>query len=184
MRIISGKYKGRSLDSPTEDTVRPPLTRFRGAIFDTLMPFLSRGAYLDFFGGSGSFSFEALSRGALRATVVELNPKTASLIQRNADKLKIKEPLTLLRGDSLKWLPKLAKKGENFAVIAVAPPYHQDLENAMLALLDEFHSLLQDDGIIFLQHPTNEKIKLEWDHLDHWKTRKYGYTSISYFFLK
>ncbi len=184
MRIIAGKYKGRSINSPTEETVRPPLTRFRRAVFDTLMPFLHRGEYLDLFGGSGSFTFEALSRDAPAATVIELNPKTAQLIQRNAQKIQIQEPLTLHRGDSLKWIPKIAQQQKSFAVIAVAPPYHQGLENTVMALLDQHPSLLQEDGIIFLQHPTEEKIQLEWKNFEHWKTKKYGYTSVSYFFRR
>lgn len=185
MQIIAGKYKGKRLHSPTEETVRPPLTRFRRALFDTLMPFLGLGPYLDLFGGSGSFVLEALSRGAPEATATELNPKTARLIRKNAESIGVTEPLEVLEGDALVWLPRLASQQRQFAVIGVAPPYREGLEERVLTTFDPFtHTLLDPQGILFVQHPSDQEINAERDNLQLWKTRRYGYTSFTYFFPK
>ncbi len=182
MQIIAGKYAGRKLSSPGGTNVRPPLTRLRRAVFDTLMPFLPRGAYLDLFGGTGSFAFEALSRGASNATVVELNPRTAKEIEANFRVLKADEPLRLCRGNALKWLPKLAAEGQSFAVIGVAPPYWVDLEEKTMAILGPLaESLVQEDGIVFLQHPSKTVVPHDVPGLEYWKTRKYGNTTVTYY---
>ncbi|HAA56912.1 MAG TPA: 16S rRNA (guanine(966)-N(2))-methyltransferase RsmD [Myxococcales bacterium] len=183
LQIIAGKYKGKKLASPTEDTVRPPLTRFRRALFDTLMPFLPHGPYLDLFGGSGSFAIEALSRGAPHATIVELNPKTASLIKKNFRKAGVEEPFELLQGDALEWLPKLGEEGKTFTTISVAPPYDQDLEDPILDIIDKYN-MLDPHGVLFVQHPTHFHPKLDFKNIECWKTKKYGYTTFTYFYTK
>jgi len=187
MQIIAGKYARRKLESPTGDNVRPPLTRFRKALFDTLMPFLPRGPFLDLFGGSGSFAIEALSRGAPEATVVELNHRTAQLIQSNAKNIGVEEPIEVLKGNALDWLPKLAERGESYAVISAAPPYHQGLEPKILDLMDELlrdYEILQPDGIFYLQYPKKDVFDLDREYMDLWKSKSYGKTTFSYFFLK
>ena len=183
MQIISGKYARQKITSPAGSNVRPPLARYRKGLFDTLMPFLPRGPYLDFFGGTGSFAIEALSRGAPSATVVELNPRTLKEIQSNLDRIGVEEPVRLLRGDAFKWMPKLAEESESFGVIALAPPYQVGLEQRSLdAILPFVSSLLQEDGILFLQYPNREVIRFPKSELSLWKTKRYGTSSFSYFF--
>lgn len=182
MRIIAGKYARRKLESPTWSGVRPLLSRLRQPLFDTLTPFLSRGPFLDLFGGTGAFAIEAVSRGAPEVTVVELDPRTAKLIQKNADSMNVEEPIELLVGDSLKWLPKLAEQGRQYAVISVTPPYYLDLEEAVMEILNQYPSLLQPNGIIFAQYPSEQVLPVDWSSFEHWRTKKYGNTTFSYWF--
>lgn len=182
MQVIAGKYAGRKLASPGGSNVRPPLSRLRRAVFDTLMPFLPRGAYLDLFGGTGSFAFEALSRGATSATVVELNSRTAREIESNFQLLRADEPFRLCRGNALNWLPKFAEEGNKFAVIGVAPPYWEDLEEQTMAVLSPIaDKILEEDGIVFLQHPSKTPVPHDVPGLEYWKTRKYGNTTVTYY---
>lgn len=184
MRIISGKYARKAIESPTWAGTRPLLSRLRRALFDTLMPYLPQGPFLDLYGGTGAFTLEALSRGAPEATVIELNPKTAKLIQKNADAAGVQEPLEVLQGDALDWIPKLAQRDKPYAVISVAPPYHLGLEDKTLDLLEQWPQLLRDDGIFFVQYPTGEVLNLQREGFEEWRTKKYGNTMFTYFFAE
>ena len=73
MRIISGKYKNRELQSPNSKTTHPMGDRERLAIFNMLTsrlgtPDLTGNTVLDLFAGTGALGIEALSRGAISAT--------------------------------------------------------------------------------------------------------------------
>jgi 16S rRNA (guanine(966)-N(2))-methyltransferase RsmD len=182
LQIIAGKYARRHLLTPKgKDITRPPLSRFRKAVFDTLMPFIPRGAYLDAFGGTGSFALEALSRGAAQATIIELDTDAAKLIQQNIAHLGITEPIEVLRGDAFQIIPSLPQE-TRYAIIGLAPPYNQGLERESLLLLDRCAHLLQEDGVLFVQHPKKEPLPIEdLRHLTFWKERHYGITAFSYF---
>ncbi len=182
MQIISGKYARHKLIPPKgREVTRPPLSRFRKAVFDTLMPFLPRGAYLDPFGGTGSFSIEALSRGASSATIIEMDRVALETIQANLQRIGVDEPVDLKLGDALQLLPKLAQTGHSYAIIGLAPPYNKGLEAASLLLVDQYPQLLQEDGVLFLQHPSREEPPKDLQHFSFWKTRRYGNTTFSYF---
>ena len=86
LRITGGYLAGRTISSlPGEDT-RPPLTRVREAVANILNPYVEDAAVLDLFAGTGSFSFELLSRGAKSAVLIDKNPKAAGTAE-NAAKL-------------------------------------------------------------------------------------------------
>ena len=182
MQIIAGKYARHHLLTPKgKDVTRPPLSRFRKAVFDTLMPFIPRGAYLDAFGGTGSFALEAISRGATQATIIEIDADAAKMIQQNIDHLRITEPIELLRGDALQIIPALRQEAR-YAIIGLAPPYNRGLERESLLLLDRCAHLLQEDGVLFVQHPKKEPLPIDdLRNLTFWKERHYGITTFSYF---
>lgn len=85
-RIVSGAAKGRRLAVPTKGT-RPTSERAREALFNSLRSLLDvDGArVLDLFAGSGAVGLEALSRGAVAATLVESDRGAAEVLRRNMD---------------------------------------------------------------------------------------------------
>lgn len=182
MRVISGKYARRAIESPEWAGVRPLLSRLRRAVFDTLMPYLPHGPFLDLFGGTGAFTLEALSRGAPSATTVELDPRTAKLIQSNLAHANVQEPVDLRHGDAVKVLQDLVNEGKRYNVIAIAPPYREGLENKILDILDANPQLLLPDGIAFVQYPTDDKsIITERNRLELWREKNYGQTIFTYY---
>lgn len=119
MRIIAGKWRGRSLEPPEGRATRPTSDRVREALFSMLASRLGTFEDLrvaDLFAGSGALGFEALSRGASQVTFVETDPKAVALIRRNAQKLGA--DVQLLTGSALA-LPK----GQSFDLILADPPY-------------------------------------------------------------
>ena len=77
MRIISGSYKGRKIQEPSDNKTRPLKDLAKESIFNILehsnkIKILLQGSeVLDLFSGVGSFGIECLSRGAQEVTFVE-----------------------------------------------------------------------------------------------------------------
>ena len=86
-KVIAGALKGRVITAPDLGVTRPPLTRLRRAVFDFLTPYLGSARYLDLFSGTGSYLFEAVSRGAGEAVGVELQLQLVEAINRQAELL-------------------------------------------------------------------------------------------------
>ena len=101
MRIIAGTHRGRHVAAPPGSGTRPMLDRVREAIFSTLAPWMEGARVLDLFAGSGSLSFEALSRGAAHARLVEADPRVAVVAGENARALELGDRIELLCGDAL-----------------------------------------------------------------------------------
>jgi 16S rRNA (guanine966-N2)-methyltransferase len=119
MRIIAGKWRGRTLDAPAGMSTRPTADRVREALFSMLTSRLGTFEDIrvaDLFAGSGALGFEALSRGAADATFVESDPRAASIIRGTAEKLGAS--VQVMTGSALA-LPR----SEPFHLIFADPPY-------------------------------------------------------------
>jgi len=71
MRIIGGDWGGRTIAAPDGLATRPLPDRIRQSLFDRLGQRLDGLRIADVCSGSGSFAFEALSRGAARVHAIE-----------------------------------------------------------------------------------------------------------------
>lgn len=136
LRITGGEWRSRVLQVPVDSAVtRPTMDQTRQAIFNILLsadwalkengqPLLFDTAVMDVFAGSGSMAFEALSRGASHATLIERDPKAVAVIQDNAEKLKCTSQVKVVRGDVM-------RTGVNpngpVAVCFLDPPYSDDV---------------------------------------------------------
>ncbi len=119
MRIIAGKWRGRTIDAPPGQATRPTADRVRETLFSMLASRLGSFEDLrvaDLFAGSGALGLEGLSRGAGSATFVENDAKAAAVIRRNADKLGASVQVL---GSSALALPR----AEPFDLIFADPPY-------------------------------------------------------------
>ena len=103
-----------------QNLVRPASDRVRKAIFSALLPWLPDAQVLDLFGGSGAYTFEALSRGAQSAILIEKSPDTAACIKANIQKLKLDSQCKLVCTDALKFV---SSKESSFDLIFIDPPY-------------------------------------------------------------
>ena len=71
MRIIAGTLKNRRIKSREGRETRPTLERIKEAIFSIIGEKVAGAKFLDFYSGTGNVTFEALSRGAERAIMIE-----------------------------------------------------------------------------------------------------------------
>ena len=84
VRIIAGDWRGRHLEFADEPHLRPTPDRVRETLFNWLQPAIDGAVCLDLFAGSGALGFEALSRGAAHATLVDADARACAQIRREA----------------------------------------------------------------------------------------------------
>lgn len=144
VRIIAGKWRGRLINFPPAEGLRPTPDRVRETLFNWLGQTLDGKACLDLFAGSGALGFEALSRGAQRVVMVEQNPQVLKALQENARKLGA-DRLDLVAGDGLK---TLSREGEAFDVIFLDPPFHHGILPLLWPLLPD---RLAPDGLVYAE---------------------------------
>lgn len=132
MRVISGKFKGRKLQRPSESITRPTSDRVRESIFNILthLPGFSFEGLLvlDVFAGSGAMGLEALSRGALQVKLIDRHPEVLKILQQNVKTLDCHEKVEILNWDAL-LLPLAAIPVD---LIFIDPPYHQNFESIVI----------------------------------------------------
>jgi len=114
VRVVAGRFKGRTLHAPKGSAVRPTSDKVRGAIFNVLGD-IEDLRVLDLFAGTGALGIEALSRGAAAATFVDQEPAPAL---RNLDA--IAAEARVHRRDALRWL---AQAGGPYDLVFIDPPY-------------------------------------------------------------
>lgn len=139
MRIVAGKNKGRALIAPAGEATRPTLGRARQSLFDILEhgkfsasgeSLLPGAKVLEAFAGSGAFAFEALSRGAAFATLIDTSRAAQDAQRRNAAALGEIKSCRILGGDATQ-----PPKGEAQDLVFLDPPYHSGLAPRALVAL-------------------------------------------------
>jgi len=140
MRIVGGKFKGRSLVSPAGQGTRPTSDRVRESIFNILAHgiegFTLDGArVIDLFAGTGALGLEAISRGARFCQFVDESAEARGLIRRNADSLGLIGQCKIWRRDATRLGPCAPQTPFNLAFID--PPYNKGLGEKTLVSLDE-----------------------------------------------
>jgi 16S rRNA (guanine966-N2)-methyltransferase len=124
MRITGGQAGGRILKVPKGMAVRPTPDLVKQALFNSLGERVIGARVLELFAGSGALSLECLSRGAKSAVCVELSPKHADFIRRNASSPEFPPgTLEVRTQDVFAVLPQLAASGQQFDLILADPPY-------------------------------------------------------------
>jgi 16S rRNA (guanine966-N2)-methyltransferase len=123
VRIIGGKWRSRLLRFPPTAQLRPTPDRVRETLFNWLGQRLDGLDCLDLFAGSGALGFEALSRGAARAVMVESDRAVAQALRENVKALEARGAHVVQR-DAMAYLDG---ESEKFDVAFVDAPYATDL---------------------------------------------------------
>jgi 16S rRNA (guanine966-N2)-methyltransferase len=181
IRLISGKYRGKLLESPPGASTRPLLSRLRKSLADILRPRLHGAVVLDLFGGTGAIAFELLSNGAERAVIIELDFSAAKILEQNAKRLGAQA--RVVQGDCLEAIVRLGKADEQFDVIMVAPPYYMDLQRKAMEALAAA-SLLAAGGVVIVQRDKSEPFWEAKTPFIHEQTRDYGRTVFDFYQLE
>ena len=160
MHIISGKYRGRKLQTPQDEATRPSTGQVREALFNICQTYIDESDFLDLFAGSGAIGLEALSRGASSATFVDNHRESLRCIQQNIEHIGAKpKEAQALYGDVFAVMDKLARQGNTYAIIYADPPYHtihvvkgieDSYSNHVIKHVDE-GSLLLPNGVLFIE---------------------------------
>src|SRR6187455_2338156 len=119
MRIVAGAFRGRQLESPTWEGLRPTSDRLRETLFNILGPVVRGARVLDGYAGTGALGIEALSRGAAAVTFVERDPRAVKLIEANLAGLGASG--VIMRAGLADAVSRLG--GQVFDLIILDPPY-------------------------------------------------------------
>ena len=154
MRIIAGKFKGRSLITMKDQSIRPTTDRVKESIFNLIQGYVEDAKVLDLFAGSGALGIEALSRGAESVTFADRSNDSIETVNTNLKKVSGK--FNIIRKDFLSTIDYLSARKEKFDIIFLDPPYKQGLDKAAIDKIDEA-GILAEDGIIVVERARDDE---------------------------
>jgi 16S rRNA (guanine(966)-N(2))-methyltransferase RsmD len=180
VRITGGEARGRRLKSPRAG-VRPTHSRVRESLFDIWARRVEGARFADLCAGVGAVGIEALSRGAANGLFVEASEGAARTIRDNLASLGLSERATVVRGDVVRVLRRLASAGTRFDLVFLDPPYAEErLGERTLEALDGA-DLLEPGGTVAWQHPRRQQPPQRVGGLALADTRRFGETTLSFY---
>ena len=143
---------------------------------------LEQANVLDLYSGTGSFGLECVSRQAAKAFFIEKEKKAIKILEKNIEKLKIKDETKIFSGDVFYIIKKNDKTffdwhpDMKFDLIFCDPPFNDTNINDLIELIIT-KDLLKKKGIIILHRHKNtkEKLTIYFDVID---KRVYGLSKI------
>lgn len=155
VRLNAGVWRSRILKFPDAEGLRPTSDRVRQTLFNWLGQEMTGKACLDLFAGTGALGFEALSRNARQATMLELAKAPFQALLQNQRLLGATQA-DIRQMDALQFL---AQNKQRYDVIFCDPPYHKQwLEK----LLPQLASHLAEDGLLYVEAEYALKSDPDW----------------------
>ena len=175
MRIISGQFKGRRLQVPSNITARPTTDFAKEGLFNLLNNRIDFEGIdvLDLFAGTGSISIEFVSRDCKSVISIELNERHNAFIRKVCTDLKITN-LSLIKTDVFKFIDSCHTQ---FDMIFADPPYEL-VQLAQIPDLIYSKKLLKEDGLFVLEHSSKNNFDQHPHFVEH---RNYGNVNFSFF---
>lgn len=149
MRVIAGRFKGRRLQAPSWEGLRPTSDKLRETLFNILAPRIAGARLLDGYAGTGAVGIEALSRGAAHVTFVERDRRAVRLVEANLAACRIEADYTIHTGELVTVLRRYS--GPPFDVIWLDPPYDTSDVAAPLGAAAE---VVAPGGLVVLERAT------------------------------
>jgi 16S rRNA (guanine966-N2)-methyltransferase len=146
MRIVAGRLGGRNFTTPRSARTHPMSDRVRGALFNTLGD-VEGLTFLDAFAGTGALSFEAISRGAASALMIEIDRPAQRSIQESIGMLDVRSQAKLVSANNSGWSDK--NQEQRFDIVIAAPPY----DDLQLPIVQKLSRHVADDGLFVLDWP-------------------------------
>ena len=162
VRIISGKFKSRTITFPDRSELRPTGNRIREVLFDWLQFEIAKSRCLDLFAGSGALGIESLSRGAESATFIESDHKTGLFLQDNLRSLGVTNGFVCF-ASAIQWLERLSHI-DPFDIVFLDPPFKHNLLIDCCKLLEK-KSMISEGGFIYIETDNDLSLKalpLSW----------------------
>lgn len=148
-RIIGGRWRGRRLSFPDVPGLRPSGDRIRETLFNWLQSEIQDAICLDLFAGSGALGFEALSRGASSATLVDKSVQIVQSLKSMQEKLSaVDARIVIGEAPSSALQKKLA--GQHFSVVFIDPPFRQGLVATTCEWLS-YADFLAPNALIYIE---------------------------------
>jgi 16S rRNA (guanine966-N2)-methyltransferase len=169
VRIVAGRWRGRTISAPVGRQVRPTADRVREAWMSIVAPLLPEARVLDLCAGSGALGIEAVSRGAASADLVEIAPPSLRAIEHNLELLEAGDAIRVHRKDALRFIEGLDAGA--YDVAFADPPY--DL--GMAPAIAERWLAVPFASVLGIEHRRDEDLPGNGDR------RRYGQTAITFY---
>jgi 16S rRNA (guanine966-N2)-methyltransferase len=183
MRVIAGKYRGRTLKSPASLQVRPTSDRLRETLFNVIAPRIPGARFLDLCAGSGAIGIEALSREAMHVTFVDRSRKMCALIAANLELCRIAAAeYSVVPAEVSEFLRGSAKRNEeSWDVVFFDPPYADDYLGVLERLGSLTGNLLAEDGLLIVEHDKRNLLPDQVGRLQLDRVLKQGDSALSFY---
>lgn len=157
MRIIAGEFRSRRLLTPKDDSVTRPIPdRVKESLFGLLRGHCEGATVFDAFAGTGALGLEAISRGATRCIMVEMDKGSAALLRQNVESMGATDRCDVVVGDAL-GAGALARCPRPLDLAFFDPPYPLVRDaigwKRVRAQVERVIDLLSDDGFVVVRTP-------------------------------
>jgi 16S rRNA (guanine(966)-N(2))-methyltransferase RsmD len=151
IRIIAGTLKGRKLETPDWEGLRPTSDKLRETLFNVLGPSVQGSRVIDAYAGTGAVGIEALSRGARHVTFVEQDARAARLIETNLARCGLTERYAIIRAGFAGVVQRLADERPD--ILFLDPPYGSA---GLREALDGASALALPTTVVVVEHASRD----------------------------
>lgn len=168
IRIIAGKWRSRKIHFYKTEGLRPTLNHIRETLFNWLQFEVEGKQTLDLFAGSGALGIEALSRGANRATFVELSSQCAKQIKNNLNTLDSSSSEVICQ-DAVSFIKATTNQ---YNLVFLDPPFNKGLLSTVIPELDK---KIAEGTLIYLEHEINLNVEIpsNWQCIKQKQTKEF-----------
>jgi 16S rRNA (guanine966-N2)-methyltransferase len=178
MRVISGSARGRALKAVPGTSTRPTTDKVKEAVFSMIGPYFDGGRVLDLFAGTGGLGIEALSRGADHAIFIDVEKKSIDTVLHNLEVSGFREKAEVYRNDAGRALKLLAKRGLQFDLVFLDPPYKMKVIQQLITAMED-QALLRPSVLIIVEHDVDDVLAETVGSLELKRRAHYGDTAIT-----
>jgi 16S rRNA (guanine966-N2)-methyltransferase len=183
MRVIAGSLKGRRLNTPSWEGVRPTSDKLRETLFNVVAKRVPDARVLDAYAGTGAIGIEALSRGAAHVTFVDRDPRALKLVEENllrcgvSNRYAIIRVRLAIRGPKGDDTPHVLPAG-SFDLAVLDPPYD---ESDLAAVVAGVEPLMAPDGLLVLEHARRRESPESAGRLARTRVLRSGDSALSFY---
>lgn len=167
--------------APKGDATRPTSDRVLEALFSILGAHVVGADVLDLYAGTGALSFEALSRGARSAVLVERAREALAAIRANVLALDLAANVRVVEGVAAAFIHAFDASA-SFDLVFVDPPYRDTRSGVVTGILERLlaKELLRMGGLLVLEHDGKDAPP-DLPGLVRGDTRGYGDTALTFY---
>ncbi len=185
-KIVSGRFKGKTLKLPSLETTRSSKGIVLESFFNTLQFEIVDAVFVELFSGSGSIGLEALSRGAKRVLFMEMDRAAQKVLRDNIAQT---DPAAceVYGGDSFELIGRVVERLEALdesAYFYIDPPF--SIREGKEAIYDKTMKLIaslppERVRLIIIEHMSGLELPERLGAFEKGKSKKFGKTSLTYY---
>lgn len=177
LRIISGEFGGRRIQTLAGPRLRPTSDQLRETLFNILSSHIRGSRFVDAYAGSGAVGIEALSRGAQQVTFIENHQAAVKCIRDNLLALEIKSGFSIIQRDAVRALPHTGP----FDIFFLDPPYAEAEEYERILTVLGFTIQAAEPALVLAEHSRRLNLRDAYGGLQRFRNKIQGDSQLSFF---